>query len=113
MGLVGWARCGRAEVAVVSSFLFGTVSGSSVANVVASGTFPIPVMKRGGHDRDMAGAVEATASTGGQLAPPVMGAGAFLMAEVLGVPYTDNALAGVCRASRSSVRRPGASRSPS
>ncbi len=95
MGLVGWARGGQAKVAVVSSFMFGTVSGSSVANVVASGTFTIPMMKRGGYDRETAGAVEATASTGGQLAPPVMGAGAFIMAEVLGVPYTDIALAGI------------------
>ncbi|MCC5988748.1 MAG: TRAP transporter fused permease subunit [Pararhodobacter sp.] len=89
MGLVGWARGGQAKVAVVSSFMFGTVSGSSVANVVASGTFTIPMMRRGRYDRETAGAVEAVASTGGQLAPPVMGAGAFLMAEVLGVPYID------------------------
>ncbi|WP_170985138.1 TRAP transporter permease [Roseomonas sp. AR75] len=95
LGLVGWARGGQAKVAVVSSFMFGTVSGSSVANVVASGTFTIPMMKRGGYDRETAGAVEATASTGGQLAPPVMGAGAFIMAEVIGRPYTEIALAGV------------------
>jgi TRAP transporter 4TM/12TM fusion protein len=95
LGLVGWARGGQAKVAVVSSFMFGTVSGSSVANVVASGTFTIPMMKRGGYDRETAGAVEATASTGGQLAPPVMGAGAFIMAEVIGMPYTEIALAGV------------------
>ncbi len=95
MGLVGWARGGQAKVAVVSSFMFGTVSGSSVANVVASGTFTIPMMRRGGYDRETAGAVEATASTGGQLAPPVMGAGAFIMAEVLGRPYTEIALAGI------------------
>ncbi|MGK7864709.1 TRAP transporter permease [Falsiroseomonas sp. E2-1-a4] len=95
MGLVGWARGGQAKVAVVSSFMFGTVSGSSVANVVASGTFTIPMMRRGGYDRETAGAVEATASTGGQLAPPVMGAGAFIMSEVLGMPYTEIALAGV------------------
>lgn len=95
MGLVGWARGGQAKVAVVSSFMFGTVSGSSVANVVASGTFTIPMMRRGGYDRETAGAVEATASTGGQLAPPVMGAGAFIMAEVLGMPYTEIALAGI------------------
>jgi TRAP transporter 4TM/12TM fusion protein len=94
-GLVGWARGGQAKVAVVSSFMFGTVSGSSVANVVASGTFTIPMMKRAGYDKETAGAVEAVASTGGQLAPPVMGAGAFIMAEVLGVPYTDIALAAV------------------
>lgn len=95
LGLVGWARGGQAKVAVVSSFMFGTVSGSSVANVVASGTFTIPMMRRGKYDRETAGAVEATASTGGQLAPPVMGAGAFIMAEVLGIPYTEIALAGV------------------
>jgi TRAP transporter 4TM/12TM fusion protein len=95
MGLVGWARGGQAKVAVVSSFMFGTVSGSSVANVVASGTFTIPMMRRGGYDRETAGAVEATASTGGQLAPPVMGAGAFIMSEVLGMPYTEIALAGI------------------
>jgi TRAP transporter 4TM/12TM fusion protein len=95
LGLVGWARGGQAKVAVVSSFMFGTVSGSSVANVVASGTFTIPMMRRGGYDRETAGAVEATASTGGQLAPPVMGAGAFIMSEVLGRPYTEIALAGV------------------
>lgn len=95
MGLVGWARGGQAKVAVVSSFMFGTVSGSSVANVVASGTFTIPMMRRSGYDRETAGAVEATASTGGQLAPPVMGAGAFIMAEVLGRPYTEIALAGI------------------
>jgi TRAP transporter 4TM/12TM fusion protein len=94
-GLVGWARGGQAKVAVVSSFMFGTVSGSSVANVVASGTFTIPMMKRARYDKETAGAVEAVASTGGQLAPPVMGAGAFIMAEVLGVPYTDIALAAV------------------
>jgi TRAP transporter 4TM/12TM fusion protein len=95
MGLVGWARGGPAKVAVVSSSLFGAVSGSSVANVVASGTFTIPMMKRAGYDADTAGAVEATASTGGQLAPPVMGAGAFIMAEVLGKPYQDILIAGI------------------
>jgi TRAP transporter 4TM/12TM fusion protein len=95
MGLVGWARGGPAKVAVVSSSMFGAVSGSSVANVVASGTFTIPMMKRAGYDADTAGAVEATASTGGQLAPPVMGAGAFIMAEVLGVPYQQILIAGI------------------
>ena len=95
MGLVGWARGGPAKVAVVSSSMFGAVSGSSVANVVASGTFTIPMMKRAGYDADTAGAVEATASTGGQLAPPVMGAGAFIMAEVLGVPYQEILIAGI------------------
>ncbi|MCS6853768.1 MAG: TRAP transporter permease [Elioraea sp.] len=95
MALVGWARGGPAKVAVVASSLFGTVSGSSVANVVASGTFTIPMMKRAGYDPDTAGAVEATASTGGQLAPPVMGAGAFIMAEILGVRYTEILIAGI------------------
>jgi TRAP transporter 4TM/12TM fusion protein len=95
MGLVGWARGGPAKVAVVSSSMFGAVSGSSVANVVASGTFTIPMMKRAGYDPDTAGAVEATASTGGQLAPPVMGAGAFIMAEVLGRPYQEILIAGI------------------
>lgn len=95
MSLVGWARGGPAKVAVISSFMFGTVSGSSVANVVASGTFTIPMMKRAGYDPDTAGAVEATASTGGQIAPPVMGAGAFIMAEVLGRPYQEILVAGL------------------
>ncbi|MFQ3622970.1 MAG: TRAP transporter permease [Acetobacteraceae bacterium] len=95
MGLVGWARGGPAKVAVVSSSMFGAVSGSSVANVVASGTFTIPMMKRAGYDSETAGAIEATASTGGQLAPPVMGAGAFIMAEVLGVRYTEILVAGI------------------
>jgi TRAP transporter 4TM/12TM fusion protein len=95
MGLVGWARGGPAKVAIVSSSMFGAVSGSSVANVVASGTFTIPMMKRAGYDAETAGAVEATASTGGQLAPPVMGAGAFIMAEVLGVPYQEILIAGI------------------
>jgi TRAP transporter 4TM/12TM fusion protein len=95
MSLVGWARGGPAKVAVISSFMFGTVSGSSVANVVASGTFTIPMMKRAGYDADTAAAVEATASTGGQIAPPVMGAGAFIMAEVLGRPYQEILIAGI------------------
>ncbi|WP_114376615.1 TRAP transporter permease [Elioraea thermophila] len=95
MALVGWSRGGPAKVAVVASSMFGTVSGSSVANVVASGTFTIPMMKRAGYDPDTAGAVEATASTGGQLAPPVMGAGAFIMAEILGVRYTEVLIAGI------------------
>jgi TRAP-type uncharacterized transport system fused permease subunit len=66
-----------------------------VANVVASGAFTIPMMRRVGYDRATAGAVEATSSTGGQITPPMMGAGAFIMAEVLGVPYTEIALAGL------------------
>lgn len=85
--LVGWARGGPAKVAIISSSLFGTVSGSSAANVVGTGSFTIPMMKSMGYKPHFAGAVEAVASTGGQIMPPVMGAGAFLMAEILGVPY--------------------------
>lgn len=85
--LVGWARGGPAKVAIVSSSLFGTVSGSSAANVVGTGSFTIPMMKSMGYKPHFAGAVEAVASTGGQIMPPVMGAGAFLMAEILGIPY--------------------------
>ncbi|MEQ8395804.1 TRAP transporter permease [Thalassobaculum sp.] len=87
MGLVGHARGGGAKVAVVSSGLMGTISGSGVANVVATGQFTIPLMKRFGYRPAFAGGVEATASMGGQIMPPVMGAVAFIMAETLGVPY--------------------------
>ncbi len=92
---VGWARGGPAKAAVVSGVLFGSISGSSVANVVASGSVTIPMMRRVGYDRATAGAVEATSSTGGQLTPPVMGAGAFIMAEVTGIPYGDIAFAAI------------------
>jgi TRAP transporter 4TM/12TM fusion protein len=95
LALVGRARGGPAKVTVVSGVLFGTISGSAVANVVASGAFTIPMMRRVGYDRQTAAAVEATSSTGGQITPPVMGAGAFIMAEVLGMPYTEIALAGL------------------
>jgi len=95
LALVGRARGGPAKVTVVSGILFGTISGSAVANVVASGAFTIPMMRRVGYDRQTAAAVEATSSTGGQITPPVMGAGAFIMAEVLGMPYTEIALAGL------------------
>ena len=71
----------------------GTISGSPIANVVTTGTFTIPLMKKDGYEPHVAGAVEAIASTGGQIMPPVMGAGAFLMAEFIGVPYTKVALA--------------------
>ena len=87
--VAGWARGGPAKVAVLSSGLMGTVSGSSVANVAGTGAFTIPMMKKLGYERNFAGAVEAAASTGGQLMPPVMGAAAFLMAEFVGVPYFD------------------------
>lgn len=85
--VAGWASGGPAKVAVLSSGLMGTVSGSSVANVVGTGSFTIPMMKKLGYRKDFAGAVEAAASTGGQLMPPVMGAAAFLMAEFIGIPY--------------------------
>ena len=87
MGLVGHARGGAAKVAVIASGLMGTISGSGVANVVTTGQFTIPLMKRFGYRAAFAGGVEATASMGGQIMPPVMGAVAFIMAETLGVEY--------------------------
>ncbi|BEU87319.1 TRAP transporter permease [Selenomonas sp. TAMA-11512] len=87
--VAGWARGGPAKVAVLSSGLMGTVSGSSVANVAGTGSFTIPMMMKLGYNKNFAGAVEAAASTGGQLMPPVMGAAAFLMAEFVGVPYVE------------------------
>ena len=85
--IAGGASGGPAKVAVLSSALLGTVSGSSVSNTVGSGSFTIPMMKKLGYRREFAGAVEAASSTGGQLMPPIMGAAAFLMAESVGVPY--------------------------
>ncbi|MFY9441868.1 MAG: TRAP transporter fused permease subunit, partial [Tepidanaerobacteraceae bacterium] len=85
--VAGWAAGGPAKVAVIASALEGTVSGSSVANTAGSGSFTIPMMKKLGYEPEFAGAVEATASTGGQLMPPIMGAAAFLMAEFIGLPY--------------------------
>ena len=87
--IAGWASGGPAKVAVLSSGLMGTVSGSSVANVVGTGSLTIPMMKKLGYHKDFAGAVEAASSTGGQLMPPVMGAAAFLMAEFVGIPYVE------------------------
>ena len=87
--VAGWASGGPAKVAVLSSGLMGTVSGSSVANVVGTGSLTIPMMKKLGYNANFAGAVEAASSTGGQLMPPVMGAAAFLMAEFVGVPYIE------------------------
>ncbi len=86
--IAGHRRGGPAKVAVITSALEGTVSGSSVANTVGSGSFTIPMMKRLGYRPEFAAAVEAAASTGGQIMPPVMGAAAFLMAESVGVPYS-------------------------
>jgi len=86
--IAGRARGGPAKVSIVSSALIGTASGSSVANVVVDGVFNIPLMKASGFRATIAGAVEAMNSSGGQIVPPVMGAGAFLMAEILSVPYS-------------------------
>lgn len=95
LALAGWSAGGPAKVAVLSSGLMGTVSGSSVANVCTTGMFTIPLMKSVGYKPHFAGAVEAVASTGGQIMPPVMGAGAFIMAQFLGVPYTDVVIAAI------------------
>ena len=95
LALAGWSTGGPAKVAVVSSGLMGTVSGSSVANVCTTGMFTIPLMKSVGYEPYFAGAVEAVASTGGQIMPPVMGAAAFIMAQILGVPYIEVAIAAV------------------
>jgi TRAP transporter 4TM/12TM fusion protein len=95
LSLFGWMRGGPAKATVASGVLFGSISGSSVANVVASGAITIPMMRRVGYDRVTAGAVEATSSTGGQITPPVLGAGAFLMAEITGIAYGDIAYAAI------------------
>nr|WP_072914165.1 TRAP transporter permease [Desulforamulus aeronauticus] len=87
--IAGWASGGPAKVAVLSSGLMGTVSGSSVGNVAGTGSLTIPMMKKLGYRPEFAGAVEAAASTGGQLMPPIMGAAAFLMAEFVGTPYVN------------------------
>ena len=85
----GWLTGGPAKAAVVASGLQGMISGSSVANTVASGSFTIPLMKKSGFKPRVAAATEATASTGGQLMPPIMGAAAFIMAEYTGIPYSE------------------------
>jgi TRAP transporter 4TM/12TM fusion protein len=91
--VMGRYRGGPAKVAVVSSSLFGTVSGSAVANVAVDGAITIPMMKRAGYPPQVAAAIEAVASNGGQITPPVMGAAAFLIAEFLNIPYGQVALA--------------------
>jgi TRAP transporter 4TM/12TM fusion protein len=93
--IAGWASGGPAKVAVIASACEGTVSGSSVANTVGSGSFTIPMMKKLGYKPEFAGAVEAAASTGGQIMPPVMGAAAFLMAEFTNTPYVQIAKSAV------------------
>ncbi|HYH23175.1 MAG TPA: TRAP transporter permease [Azospirillum sp.] len=95
LGLFGHAKGGPAKVAVLSSGFMGTINGSGVANVLTTGQFTIPLMTRFGYRPAFAGAVEATASMGGQLMPPVMGAAAFIMAETIGVPYSEVVAAAV------------------
>ncbi|AKG92024.1 TRAP transporter, 4TM/12TM fusion protein [Geoglobus ahangari] len=95
ISLFGPRQGGPAKAAVVSSGLMGTVSGSSVANVLTTGTFTIPLMKKAGYPSETAGAVEPVASTGGQLMPPIMGAAAFIMAQFLGVPYNKLIIAAI------------------
>ncbi|OHD76993.1 MAG: C4-dicarboxylate ABC transporter permease, partial [Spirochaetes bacterium RIFOXYC1_FULL_54_7] len=87
LALAGHSSGGPAKVAVIASGFLGSINGAAVANVVTTGAFTIPLMKKTGYDKDFAGAVEASASVGGQLLPPIMGAAAFIMAEVLGIQY--------------------------
>jgi TRAP transporter 4TM/12TM fusion protein len=87
IALTGKKRGGPAKMAVVASCLFGSISGSAVANVVSTGAFTIPLMKRQGYAPRFAGAVEAVASTGGQIMPPIMGAAAFILSDIAGTPY--------------------------
>ena len=93
--LTGRARGGPAKAAVVGSSLMGMISGTAVANVLTTGTISIPLMKRTGYRPAVAGAIEAVASTGGQLMPPIMGAAAFIMADITETPYTTIALAAI------------------
>ena len=95
LSIAGHTTGGPAKVAVIASGLMGSISGSSVANVVTTGSFTIPLMKSIGYKKDFAGAVEAAASTGGQIMPPVMGAAAFVMSEFLQIPYIKIAIAAV------------------
>ena len=91
----GRARGGPAKVAVFASGLMGMINGTSAGNVVATGSLTIPLMKKVGYNGKTAGAIEAAASTGGQIMPPIMGAGAFIMAEITGIPYSDIAIAAI------------------
>lgn len=95
MALAGRSKGGPAKVAVISSGFMGSINGSALANVVSTGAFTIPLMKRIGYHRNFSGAVEASASVGGQIMPPIMGAAAFIMAETLGISYTTVILAGI------------------
>ena len=91
----GRARGGPAKVAIFASGLMGMINGTSAGNVVATGSLTIPLMKKVGYHKKTAGAVEAAASTGGQIMPPIMGAGAFIMAEITGIPYQEIAIAAI------------------
>ena len=91
--IMGRSRGGSAKIAVVASGLFGSISGSAVSNVASTGVITIPLMRQAGYDAKTAGAIEAVASTGGQIMPPIMGAAAFLMAELLELEYTEVILA--------------------
>jgi TRAP transporter 4TM/12TM fusion protein len=91
----GRARGGPAKVAIFASGLMGMINGTSAGNVVATGSLTIPLMKKVGYHRKTAGAIEAAASTGGQIMPPIMGAGAFIMAEITGIPYQEIAIAAI------------------
>ncbi|AEF40154.1 TRAP transporter permease [Hoyosella subflava] len=89
LGATGWSTGGTAKVGVATSAFSGTITGSSVANTVSNGAFTIPMMKKSGYKPNYAGAVEAASSTGGQIAPPIMGAGAFIMMEITRIPYSE------------------------
>jgi TRAP transporter 4TM/12TM fusion protein len=93
LALAGHTKGGPAKVAVIASGFLGSINGAAVANVVTTGAFTIPLMKKIGYKKNFAGAVEASASVGGQILPPIMGAAAFIMAEILGMPYSEIALA--------------------
>ncbi|MCE7791755.1 TRAP transporter permease [Salipaludibacillus sp. CUR1] len=93
MAIAGQTKGGPAKVSVIASGFLGSINGAAVANVVTTGSFTIPLMKKIGYKKNFAGAVEASASVGGQILPPIMGAAAFIMAEILGIPYRDIALA--------------------
>ena len=95
LAIAGHTSGGPAKVSVISSGLLGSINGSAIANVVTTGAFTIPLMRRTGYSRNFSGAVEASASVGGQILPPVMGATAFIMAETLGMPYIDIAIAAI------------------
>ncbi|MCF6409931.1 TRAP transporter permease [Pseudalkalibacillus salsuginis] len=95
LAVAGHTKGGPAKVAVLASGFLGSINGSAIANVVTTGTFTIPLMKKIGYKREFAGAVEAAASVGGQILPPIMGAAAFIMAENLNIPYTKVILAGI------------------